>query len=59
MKRYELINNILLFAGDEYETREDLISLAKLTKQELKCVINHFKSYESSASYRRYNSLKY
>ena len=47
MKRYELINEILLFAGDEYETREDLISLAKLTKQELRFVFNHFKSYES------------
>ena len=47
MKRYELINEILLFSSDEYETREDLISLAKLNKQELKSVINHFKSYES------------
>jgi hypothetical protein len=47
MKRHELINKILLFAGDEYETSEDLISLAKLTKQELKLVINNFKYYES------------
>jgi hypothetical protein len=47
MKRYELINEILLFADDEYETRQDLIELAKLTKQELKFVIKQNKKYES------------
>ena len=46
MKRYELINEILLFAGDEYETRDELIYLAKLTKPELSFIINHFKAYE-------------
>lgn len=47
MKRYELINEIILFAGDEYETREDLILLAKLTKKELMFIIKNFKNYES------------
>ena len=47
MKRYELINEIILFSGEEFETRDDLISLAKLTKKELRFIIKQFKNYES------------
>ena len=47
-KRKELIDMILDLAGDEFETKEDYIELAKETKNDLFSRLIQINNYESN-----------
>jgi hypothetical protein len=47
MNRKKLINEILDLSGDEFETKEDFIQLAKESNWELTKTLNHIKNYIS------------
>lgn len=46
MKRYEIINKIILISSDEFETVEEALDLARLTKKELRVLLKHIEKYE-------------
>ena len=45
MNRKQLIDFVILYASDEIETIKDALSLAKMTKKELKKDIKNIKEY--------------
>ena len=45
MKRIEMIDYIIEYAGDEFENEKDYIELAKMSESELKENIENIKDY--------------
>ncbi len=44
-KRKDLISVIIKYGGDEYESKEDIIELSKMSKKELRLLAYHLFNY--------------
>lgn len=43
--RKKMIDVIMLYSGEEYETREELIDLASKNDEQLRYILNHLVTY--------------